>query len=63
MLNDKTILITGIRDDMHKVDNNDADKNVENYKYDYIIDNSGSLDDFKKKAITFLMEELVEYNK
>lgn len=61
--NAKTILITGIRDDMHKVDNNDADKNVENYKYDYIIDNSGSLDDFKKKAITFLMEELVEYNK
>ena len=36
---------------------NHADKNVENYKYDYIIENNNSLEDFKKQ--TFILFEQI----
>ena len=43
-----TLLVT--RDNIIKFDN-DADKNVEDYEYDYVIDNSGSLLDFEEKVV------------
>lgn len=33
---------------------NDADANVENYKYDYYIDNNGTLEELEKNAIEFI---------
>lgn len=35
---------------------NDADKNVENYNYDYYIDNSGTLEDLDEKVYLFLKQ-------
>ena len=45
---------------------NDADDNVENWNYDYVVDNNGTLDDLKDSAITFwnsiLREERIILN-
>ena len=38
-----------------KVTTNHADANVENYEYDYIIENDCSLNEYKKIAFGFLM--------
>lgn len=46
----KTILI---KRDSVICANNSSDKNVENYDYDYTIENNGSLDEFKLKAQDF----------
>ena len=36
------------------IPDNDSDKNVNNFNYDYIIDNNGTIDDLDKLAIDFL---------
>lgn len=43
-------------DRVEKIMSNDADANVENYKYDYYIDNNSTLDDLEQKAIEFINE-------
>jgi len=35
---------------------NDSDKNVDNYEYDFIIENNGTLEELEQKAIGFLKE-------
>jgi dephospho-CoA kinase len=47
-----TLLIKNIN--KRTISSNMADANVENYNYDHIINNDGSLDDLKRKAITFM---------
>lgn len=39
-----------------KINSNMADANVENYDYNYIINNDGTLEDLKGQAIIFLKE-------
>jgi len=46
-----TILLK--RDD-RRVPNNNSDKNVNNFDYDYIIDNNGIENDLKNEAISFI---------
>jgi len=43
-------------DRCEKITSNESDANVENYKYDYYIDNNSTLDDLEKKAIEFIKE-------
>jgi len=43
-------------DRVEKIMSNESDANVENYKYDYYIDNNSSLDDLEQKAIEFIKE-------
>ena len=40
------------------ITSNHADAEVENYNYDYIIDNNGTLDDLDNKAKEFIKEML-----
>ena len=35
---------------------NTSDKNVDNYEYDFIIENNGTLEELEQKAIDFLKE-------
>lgn len=39
-----------------EVPNNDSDKNVANFNYDYTIDNEGDKKELKKKSIDFIKE-------
>lgn len=39
---------------------NHADKNVENYDYDIVIDNNGTLEEYEKKCIDVIREKLIE---
>jgi hypothetical protein len=48
----KTILIKN--NNIDPITTNDADAGVENYNYDFVIDNSGTLGDLKKKAFGFI---------
>ena len=48
--NAKTLFIR--RDDINKITSNDSDKNVENYNYDYIINNT-TLENLEKDASNF----------
>lgn len=48
----KTILIKNNR--VNHIPNNDADKYVENYNYDYIIENNGTEEDMKNCVVDFL---------
>lgn len=43
-------------DRVEKITSNNADANVENYKYDFYIDNNGTLEDLEQKAIEFIKE-------
>ena len=54
LLNAKTLLITSNK--VKKIVTNTSDANVENYNYDYHIENNGSLDELKEKAKKFVME-------
>ena len=47
----KILLVTGRKSKKY---NNDADKNVDNYNYDYIIKNDGSLDELNNKVKFFI---------
>lgn len=54
----KTILIR--RNSVATITSNMADANVENYEYDYYINNDGSLSDFEKTAYNFVKENIME---
>jgi dephospho-CoA kinase len=41
-------------DRVKKITSNDSDRNVESYKYDYIIENNGTLEELEQKAIEFI---------
>lgn len=56
IFNAKTILVK--RDAVEHITSNMADENVFNYDYDYVIDNSGSLEDLKEAAKFFALEFL-----
>lgn len=45
-----------VRDSLPTNYGNHADDDVFNYKYDYVIDNNGSLEDLKEAAKTFINE-------
>jgi len=47
-----TVLVR--RDDAKAITSNSSDANVDNYTYDRIIENNGSLDDLAKKAREFI---------
>lgn len=49
-----TLLIRNNR--IEPVISNHADRNVENYKYDYIVNNNGSILDLTKEAVKFMKE-------
>ena len=53
MFKAKTILVTTNRD-IHKVTNNDSDANVENYKYDIVIENNGTKEELEKYTKGFV---------
>ena len=50
----KTLLITSNR--VAKIETNKSDANVEDFQYDYYIENDGTLDELKEKARVFVME-------
>ena len=50
--NAKTLLLTNDR--VKIIKSNMADANVLNFKYDYIIDNSGTFEELEQKAIEFI---------
>lgn len=52
--NARTLLI--LNHNVPQIKSNHADANVEDYNYDYIINNSGTLDDLKMSAKCFLKE-------
>ncbi len=41
-------------DRVEKIISNNSDANVENYNYDYYIDNNGTLEELEQKAIEFI---------
>lgn len=41
-------------DRCEKINSNESDANVENYKYDYYIDNNGTLEDLEKTVCEFV---------
>lgn len=43
-------------DRVEKITSNESDKNVENYQYDYVIENNGTLEELEQKAIDFIKE-------
>ena len=51
----KTILI--VRDSVRHITSNMGDKNVFKYKYDFVIENNGTIEDLREKAKEFLKEE------
>ncbi len=48
----KTILIK--RKNLNNINSNTSDMNVDNYNYDYYINNDSTLEDFEEKAKEFL---------
>ena len=50
----KTLLVK--KDNIDKEFSNESDKNVNNYEYDFIIENNGTLEELEQKAIDFLKE-------
>lgn len=54
LLNAKTLLITNPR--VKLITSNDSDGKVNEYKYDYYIENDGTLEDLKNKAVKFTKE-------
>ncbi len=52
--NAKTILIR--RNSVKHITSNMADENVFNYNYDFVIDNDGTIEEFKEKAKAFIKE-------
>lgn len=56
-----TLLIK--KDNNGDIPNNYSDKNVDNYKYDIIIENNGNLDDLKSKVDDFYKKISKDYAK
>lgn len=48
-----------VKNNKVEVANNYSDQNVENYNYDYIIDNNGTLYDLEKTAKSFITKVLL----
>jgi len=48
----KTVLVRN--KNIPKIIGNHADANVENYKYDYYIDNNGTLEEYKETVLEFM---------
>lgn len=57
LLGAKTLLISNPR--VQLITSNNSDGKVNEYKYDYYIENDGTLDDLKEKAKEFVKELLV----
>lgn len=55
----ETILISN--PNVKEIKTNDSDKNVSNYKYDYLIPNDGTLNDFKETAECFTKSILAKF--
>lgn len=53
-LDAKTILIENKNSKV--IATNESDKNIFNYTYDYVIDNSGRLEELREKVINFVQE-------
>ena len=51
----KCITVLLKRDD-REVPDNDSDRNVDNFNYNYIIENTGDKNDLKNKSLSFLKE-------
>lgn len=51
-----TVLIRNPR--VESIETNHADRDVEDFEYDYVIDNDGTLEDLDKKAEEFVKEVL-----
>jgi hypothetical protein len=49
----ETILITNNR--VAPITSNMADANVNNYNYDYVVENNGTLDEFRETVYTFIV--------
>ena len=45
-----------LKRDGREIPNNDSDKNVDNFNYDYIIENTGNKKKLKEKCLSFLEE-------
>lgn len=56
----KTILIRNDR--VAPIESNMADANVENYDYDFVIENNGTLEDLRKTVCKFIDENIKERN-
>lgn len=54
--NAKTIFIENNR--VKNINSNFADANVFNYTYDYVIENNGTLEEFKKNVTRFVKENI-----
>lgn len=54
LLNAKTLLITNPR--VKLITSNNSDGKVNQYKYDYYIQNDGTLEELKEKALNFVKE-------
>ena len=50
----ETILIRN--PNVRKIESNHADRDVENYKYDYIIENNGTLEQLERAAKLFVCD-------
>ena len=46
--------------DVKKIESNHADANVENYEYDYIIENDGTLEQLEKTAKLFIKKMVLQ---
>ena len=55
----QTILIK--RDSVPQITSNMADANVDNYEYDFVLENNGTLEEFRNKIVEFADENL-EYD-
>ena len=55
--NAKTILIRNNR--VKFIESNMADANVFNYTYDYVVENNGSLEEFKENVEKFVIENIL----
>ena len=54
----KTILVRN--PNANKIDSNHADRDVENYEYDYIIENNGTLEQLEKMAKLFAQRIIID---
>ena len=57
LFNAQTILIENNR--VARITSNEADANVYNYEYDFIIENNGTLEELREKARRFVKDNIV----
>lgn len=54
----KSVLV--IRDSVTCILSNESDKNVYDYKYDFVIDNNGTIEELREKAKQFINDILIQ---